>query len=144
MSQAHINQSLKTWHNGDGGGHTPQYIVATTASFGVGLTLTEAYLLCLLEPEYRAGIIKQLFHRIHRYGQVNSHTITKLMYILGNELEQAVRELSKTRGQISQVYDAESGAAASHRDPISEPDSGDSSSSAEISTRGSGWTATNR
>jgi hypothetical protein len=34
----------------------PRFIVATTSAFGVGLTLNEAVLIALLEPDYRVAM----------------------------------------------------------------------------------------
>lgn len=75
MSQAKIEQGLERFQGKmeevDGKAALPRYIIATTSSFGAGLTLSEVIGIVLLEPDFRLSLMLQLFARHNRQGNKN-------------------------------------------------------------------------
>jgi hypothetical protein len=51
--------------------HRPRYMVATTGSFNVGLTMDKALFIAMLEPEHRVHYEAQVLARIYRQGNRN-------------------------------------------------------------------------
>jgi hypothetical protein len=102
MSQSDIDAALTRFH-GEGGSkkpHFPRFMVATTASFGVGLTLSEVLLVGLLEPDYRVAMELQTFARHNRVGNKNKETFSFLFYNRGNELEEKIRATNAIRKKV--------------------------------------------
>ncbi len=101
MPQGKIDAQLAKFH-GDvpPGKRRPRFIVATTSAFGVGLTLNEAVLICLLEPDYRVAMELQTFARHNRLGNKNKKTFSVLLYAEGNEREEKIRAMNAVRKRI--------------------------------------------
>lgn len=81
---------------------TARYIISTTSSIGVGLTLAEAISVGFLEPDYHADNIKQGFARHCRQGNKNiEHGVESWMFVIeGNTVEERIQEVNKLREQI--------------------------------------------
>lgn len=77
-----------------------QYIVATTASFGVGLTLSKVVAIGLLELDYRVATELQVFCRYLQLGNKNKQIYSWLFYTVGNTQEEKIRQINCTRKQI--------------------------------------------
>jgi len=83
----------------------PRYIVATTASFGVGLTLSEVVAIGLLEPDYRVATELQVFCRHCRLGNKNKQTYSWLFYAEGNAREEKIRQINHAWKQIDRTLE---------------------------------------
>ena len=79
----------------------PQYIVATTASFSVRLTLSEAIVISLLELDYRVAIELQTFSRYNQLGNKNLETLLQLFYAKGNAQEEGICTRNQVRKKIA-------------------------------------------
>jgi hypothetical protein len=108
LSQKDIDKGLAKFH-GDfdegQGGRRPRYIVATTSAFGVGLTLSEAAAIGLLEPDYRVATELQVFSRHNRMGNKNKKTHSWLFYAEGNAREDMIRKRNHVRKRIDKTLE---------------------------------------
>ncbi|KAN0117102.1 hypothetical protein V8E51_003079 [Hyaloscypha variabilis] len=104
--QAAINAALKQWHAKEKNTHKPRFLVGTTSVFNVGLTLTEALALVLLEPDYRVAYELQLFARNNRLGQKNPYSLGILLYNAQNQRETTVLERNRLKKFITRGGDA--------------------------------------
>ncbi len=107
LKQKDIDSALARFQGNDGEKHgpRPRYIVATTASFGVGLTLSEVVAIGLLEPDYRVATELQVFCRHCRLGNKNKQTYSWLFYAEGNAREERIRQLNHARKQIDRTLE---------------------------------------
>jgi hypothetical protein len=111
LSQNDIDKGLARFHrdvNERKGEQRPRYIVATTSAFGVGLTLSEAVAIGLLEPDYRVATELQTFSRHNRMGNKNKQTFCWLFYTKGNARENMIREINHARKQIDKTLEGKS------------------------------------
>ena len=87
LSQSDINKGLAKFHRDVDKSKNEQwlqYIVATTSAFGVGLTLSEAVAIGLLELDYRVATKLQVFCRYNCIGNKNKEIHSWLFYTKGN------------------------------------------------------------
>jgi SNF2 family DNA or RNA helicase len=73
-----IDAALDKFHGDSNTNEQPRYVVATTTSFAVGLTLSEATGIGLLEPDYVLANELQAFCRHNRLGNKNKRTYSWL------------------------------------------------------------------
>jgi hypothetical protein len=108
ISQSDIDKGLARFH-GDvdesRNERRPRYIVATTSAFGVGLTLSEAVAIGLLEPDYRVATELQVFCRHNRLGNKNKETHSWLFYAEGNARENKIRMRNHSRKKIEETLE---------------------------------------
>lgn len=104
LSQKKINEAIAKFH-GNEAGKQPRYIVATSSAFGVGLTLSEAVAIGLLEPDYTVATELQLFCRHNRLGNRNRETYSWLFFALGNEREETIRRRNHIRKKIDKALE---------------------------------------
>jgi hypothetical protein len=81
--------------------HTARYIIATSASFSVGITLNEAISICFLEPDYRPHTMKQGYARHTRNGNPNKLVHSWLLTAKGNAQEERILEVNAVRANIT-------------------------------------------
>ncbi|KAF7856816.1 hypothetical protein EAF04_009579 [Stromatinia cepivora] len=81
---------------------TARYIVSTSSSFAVGLTLAEAISVGFLEPDYHADTIAQGIHRHCRQGNKNlDHGVESWMFMVkDNKVEGRIFDVNNLRKQI--------------------------------------------
>src|SRR5271170_318932 len=106
LSQSDIDKGLARFHGDVDESKNeprPRYIAATTSAFGVGLTLSEAVAIGLLEPDYRVASELQVFCRHNRMGNRNKQTFCWLFYTKGNARENMIRERNHVRKQIDKT-----------------------------------------
>ncbi|ESZ92640.1 hypothetical protein SBOR_6974 [Sclerotinia borealis F-4128] len=108
MGQTKINAALARFHI-DINCKTPaeeqktaRYIVATSSSFAVGLTLAEAISVGFLEPDYHADTVAQGISRHCRQGNKNlEHGVESWMFMVkDNRVETRIFEVNNLRKQI--------------------------------------------
>lgn len=108
MGQRKINDALARFHvNVDSKipakeQKTARYIVATSSSFAVGLTLAEAVSVGFLEPDYHADTVAQGIHRHCRQGNKNlDHGVESWMFMVkDNKVEGRIFDVNNLRKQI--------------------------------------------
>lgn len=105
MTQKKITDQLARFHvdltkERDKQPPTARYIVATSSSFSVGITLSEALTVGFLEPDFRLATMLQGFARHTRQGNKNPVTYSYLCEVAGNRVEERIVEVSKLRGSI--------------------------------------------
>jgi hypothetical protein len=98
---ANINKALKQWHAKGNDVHHPRFLVGTTSVFNVGLTLTEALAVVLIEPDYRISYELQLFARNNRLGQKNPYSLGILLYNADDKRESDLREKNRLKKLIT-------------------------------------------
>ncbi|KAK6591796.1 hypothetical protein H4I95_12038 [Botrytis cinerea] len=81
---------------------TARYIVSTSSSFAVGLTLASAISVAFLEPDYHADTVAQGFHRHCRQGNKNlDHGVESWMFMVkDNKVEARIFDVNNLRKQI--------------------------------------------
>jgi hypothetical protein len=80
--------------------NTARFIVATSSSFAVGLTLSEALSVGSLEPDFHADTLAQAFHRHCRQGNKNKVVYSWMFYAKDNKTESRIRKVSQLRKLI--------------------------------------------
>ncbi|KAF7858001.1 hypothetical protein EAF04_009357 [Stromatinia cepivora] len=111
ITSREFDRRLELWH-----GHVdidnlrlkpkqPRYMVATSTSFGIGLTLSEAVLIALLEPDYSVANELQTFSRHDRIGNRNKETYSHLCFIEDNARENLIRRRNHARKGISKTLE---------------------------------------
>jgi hypothetical protein len=107
MRQTEIDNDLKRFRiDIDVGGAKPEtarYIVATTGSMAVGLTLSEAVSITLLEPDFRRHVMLQCFCRHCRQGNKNPVTYSNLCVARGSSIEERINQVNDLRGSIERA-----------------------------------------
>ncbi|KAE8440337.1 hypothetical protein EG329_008565 [Mollisiaceae sp. DMI_Dod_QoI] len=81
---------------------TARYIISTSSSFAVGLTLAEAISVGFLEPDYHADTVAQGFYRHCRQGNKNlENGVESFMFFAkDNAVEGRIRNLNEMRTLI--------------------------------------------
>ena len=82
---------------------TARFILATSSSFAVGLTLSEASTVTFLEPDYRLHIMLQGFARHCRQGNKNPTTHSWLIRAAQSAVEDRICEVNTLRTAISKA-----------------------------------------
>ena len=78
---------------------SPRILLLSLKAGGVGLNLTSANHLLLMEPAWNPAIEWQCFDRTHRIGQTKDVTIYK--YIMrGNSIEESMLEIQQRKEDI--------------------------------------------
>ncbi|XP_030837524.1 helicase-like transcription factor isoform X1 [Strongylocentrotus purpuratus] len=77
---------------------SPQIFLLSLKAGGVGLNLTAASRLYLLDPAWNPACEEQCFDRCHRLGQTKDVTITK--FLVRDSVEEAMLELQETKRQL--------------------------------------------
>ena len=83
----------------------PRYIVGTCASFGIGMTFSEVFGICLMEPDYKLAIELQLFCRHCRQGNKNETCRSWLLYAKNNEREARILDMNHARSKMKSVLE---------------------------------------
>lgn len=77
-------------------------IVGNTLSMGLGLTLTKASTLMVVEPEWTSGVNEQMEDRIHRISQ-DKHVLCKYLVLRGSLDERMLRNALNKEDNIHEV-----------------------------------------
>lgn len=77
-----------------------QFLIGTTRYLGVGLHLTRASNVVLMEPDYDFSRELQGYHRVHRIGQRNPLTRSFRLIDSGSEIEQRILKRQRDRKEF--------------------------------------------
>jgi SNF2 family DNA or RNA helicase len=82
---------------------SPNILICTTQTAGIGLTLTRAFRLVLMGPEWLAGDEHQCVARIRRMGQKNSRTISYRLIAKGVKVEEGILNRQTLRKEFDRM-----------------------------------------
>lgn len=83
--------------------HTARYIIATTSSFALGLTLAEAKYVALLEPDFQLSTVTQVFARHCRQGNKEKVVFAYLFRAKDSIVEERIQNVNNLRQLIDQA-----------------------------------------
>lgn len=87
----------------------PMILISTPKLVGLGLTLTRAFRLVLLEPAYVARDESQAYARIKIISQENPKTFTFRLFTKGSTLERNIKILQNRRMNLGDMSFKEAG-----------------------------------
>lgn len=76
-------------------------LLATIGAGGVGLNLTSASKVYVMEPQYNPASVAQAIDRIHRLGQTRE--VTTVQFIMKGSIEEKIFELAKKKQQLADM-----------------------------------------
>ena len=99
--------------------NNPDILVGTVQTLGVGLTLTRASKVVLVEPDYVRKTEEQVFARVSRIGQRNPKTVAYRMICPDVQVEAMILERQRQRGLFQDLsYGAEVDAAMEDEEDV--------------------------
>lgn len=78
-----------------------QVILVSIGAGGVGLNLTAASKVFMMEPQYNPAAEAQAVERVHRLGQVRDVEIVR--YIMRGSIEEAILEVQKAKTEMADM-----------------------------------------
>lgn len=97
MTLAARHQALESFHYDNG----ITVLLATIGAGGVGLNLTSASNVYIMEPQYNPAAVAQAVDRVHRLGQ--SREVTTVQFIMRGSIEEKIFELAKKKQQLADL-----------------------------------------
>ncbi|KKK24182.1 hypothetical protein ARAM_005972 [Aspergillus rambellii] len=97
MSLAARNKALETFRLDD----RITVLLATIGAGGVGLNLTAASHVYIMEPQYNPAAVAQAIDRVHRLGQ--NRAVTTVQFLMKNSIEEKIFELAKRKQQLADM-----------------------------------------
>ncbi|KAK2758231.1 hypothetical protein FQN54_004075 [Arachnomyces sp. PD_36] len=76
-------------------------LLITLGAGGVGLNLTAASNVYIMEPQYNPAAVAQAVDRIHRIGQ--KREVTTIQFIMKDSIEERIAELAKKKQQLADL-----------------------------------------
>lgn len=76
-------------------------LLVTLGAGGVGLNLTAASNVYIMEPQYNPAAVAQAVDRIHRLGQTRE--VTTMQFIMKDSIEERIAELAKKKQQLADL-----------------------------------------
>ncbi|KAJ5539474.1 hypothetical protein N7513_007806 [Penicillium frequentans] len=76
-------------------------LLATIGAGGVGLNLTSASRVYIMEPQYNPAAVAQAVDRVHRLGQ--TRPVQTIQFIMKNSIEEKIMELAKRKQQLADM-----------------------------------------
>ncbi|KAJ5387521.1 hypothetical protein N7509_010062 [Penicillium cosmopolitanum] len=76
-------------------------LLATIGAGGVGLNLTSASQVFIMEPQYNPASVAQAVDRVHRLGQTRS--VKTVQFIMKGSIEEKILELAKKKQQLADM-----------------------------------------
>jgi SNF2 family DNA or RNA helicase len=76
-------------------------LLATLGAGGVGLNLTAASKVYVMEPQYNPAAVAQAVDRIHRLGQTRE--VTTVQFVMKDSIEEKISELAKRKQQLADM-----------------------------------------
>ncbi|KAF7593696.1 hypothetical protein BBP40_010988 [Aspergillus hancockii] len=76
-------------------------LLATIGAGGVGLNLTAASRVYIMEPQYNPAAVAQAIDRVHRIGQTRE--VTTVQFLMKDSIEEKVFELAKKKQQLADM-----------------------------------------
>ncbi|KAE8148373.1 SNF2 family N-terminal domain-containing protein [Aspergillus avenaceus] len=97
MSLSARNKALQDFHSND----DITVLLATIGAGGVGLNLTAASRVYIMEPQYNPAAVAQAIDRVHRIGQTRE--VTTIQYLMKDSIEEKIFELAKKKQQLADM-----------------------------------------
>ncbi|GES57225.1 SNF2 family helicase/ATPase [Aspergillus terreus] len=91
------NKALAEFHSND----AITVLLATIGAGGVGLNLTAASKVYIMEPQYNPAAVAQAIDRVHRIGQTRE--VTTVQYLMKGSIEEKIFELAKKKQQLADL-----------------------------------------
>lgn len=76
-------------------------LLVTIGAGGVGLNLTAASKVYIMEPQYNPAAVAQAIDRIHRLGQ--KRDVTTIQFVMKDSIEEKILELAKKKQQLADL-----------------------------------------
>ncbi|KAL2811056.1 SNF2 family N-terminal domain-containing protein [Aspergillus granulosus] len=76
-------------------------LLATIGAGGVGLNLTAASHVYIMEPQYNPAAVAQAIDRVHRLGQTRE--VTTIQFLMKESIEEKIFELAKKKQQLADM-----------------------------------------
>ncbi|KAL4951778.1 SNF2 family N-terminal domain-containing protein [Aspergillus filifer] len=76
-------------------------LLATIGAGGVGLNLTAASHVYIMEPQYNPAAVAQAIDRVHRLGQ--NREVTTVQFLMKESIEEKIAELAKKKQQLADM-----------------------------------------
>ncbi|KAL2825187.1 SNF2 family N-terminal domain-containing protein [Aspergillus cavernicola] len=76
-------------------------LLATIGAGGVGLNLTAASNVYIMEPQYNPAAVAQAIDRVHRLGQ--KREVTTVQFLMKDSIEEKIFELAKKKQQLADM-----------------------------------------
>lgn len=97
MTLSARHQALECFHYDD----NITVLLATIGAGGVGLNLTSASNVYIMEPQYNPAAVAQAIDRVHRLGQ--SREVMTVQFIMRESIEEKIFELAKKKQQLADL-----------------------------------------
>ncbi|KAI9935014.1 hypothetical protein AWENTII_005436 [Aspergillus wentii] len=97
MTLAARNKALEEFHSNN----KITVLLATIGAGGVGLNLTSASNVYIMEPQYNPAAVAQAVDRVHRLGQTRE--VTTVQFIMKGSIEEKIFELAKKKQQLADL-----------------------------------------
>ncbi|EAW14184.1 putative SNF2 family helicase/ATPase [Aspergillus clavatus NRRL 1] len=91
------NRALEDFHSNN----ETTILLATIGAGGVGLNLTSASKVYIMEPQYNPAAVAQAIDRVHRLGQTRD--VTTVQFIMKGSIEEKIFELAKRKQQLADM-----------------------------------------
>ncbi|PYH49239.1 uncharacterized protein BP01DRAFT_287647 [Aspergillus saccharolyticus JOP 1030-1] len=97
MTLSARHKALEEFQHND----TITVLLATIGAGGVGLNLTAASKVYIMEPQYNPAAVAQAVDRVHRIGQ--TRPVTTVQFIMTDSIEEKIFELAKKKQQLADL-----------------------------------------
>lgn len=97
MTLRQRNDSLDAFRDDD----SIVILLATIGAGGVGLNLTSASRVYIMEPQYNPGAIEQAVDRVHRLGQTRD--VTTVQFVMKNSIEEKMTEMMRKKQRLADL-----------------------------------------
>ncbi|KAE8393656.1 SNF2 family N-terminal domain-containing protein [Aspergillus alliaceus] len=97
MTLSARNKALQDFHDND----DTTVLLATIGAGGVGLNLTAASRVYIMEPQYNPAAVAQAIDRVHRIGQTRE--VTTVQFLMKDSIEEKIFELAKKKQQLADM-----------------------------------------
>ncbi|KAL4870075.1 hypothetical protein BDV12DRAFT_166550 [Aspergillus spectabilis] len=97
MTLAARNKALDTFRDDN----SITILLATIGAGGVGLNLTSASNVYIMEPQYNPAAVAQAIDRVHRLGQTRE--VTTVQFVMKDSIEEKIFELAKKKQQLADM-----------------------------------------
>lgn len=97
MSLSARHHALEAFHNDN----SITILLATIGAGGVGLNLTAASNVYIMEPQYNPAAVAQAIDRVHRLGQMRE--VNTVQFVMKGSIEEKIFELAKKKQQLADL-----------------------------------------
>lgn len=97
MSLSARHHALEAFHNDN----SITILLATIGAGGVGLNLTAASNVYIMEPQYNPAAVAQAVDRVHRLGQTRE--VNTVQFVMKGSIEEKIFDLAKKKQQLADL-----------------------------------------